>query len=100
MQFGYSTYTVNRVPNERYEKQLQTLEDLFADAQAYREKGADREPNLKLKAILGVIDGSKALHLQAEEAREIVESIKFLRAQGVNNIVLVGSTKHTWLLIF
>ena len=63
MQFDYSTYTVNRVPNERYEKQLQTLEDLFADAQVYREKGADREPNLKLEAILGFMDGSKAMHL-------------------------------------
>jgi imidazolonepropionase-like amidohydrolase len=90
MQFDYSTYTVNRVPNERYEQQVQTLEDLFADAQAHNELGEDREPNLKLEAIQGVMDGSKALHLHAEEAREIIESIKFLQARGVDRIVLVG----------
>ena len=90
MRFDYETYTVNRVPNEKYAEQIQTLKDLFADAQAYQPLEGNREPNLKLAAMLGLMDGRQALHLHAEEAREIVESIKFLKSQGVERIVLVG----------
>ncbi len=90
MKFDYSTYTVNRVTNESYETQVQTLENLFADAQAYHELGEGKEKNLKLEAMQGVMDGSVALYLHAEEAREIVESIKFLKARGVERMVLVG----------
>ncbi|MFP4090428.1 MAG: amidohydrolase family protein [Cyclobacteriaceae bacterium] len=90
MKFDYKTYTVNRVPNERYQEQVQTLEDLFADASAYGEQDAEKADNLKLEAMQGLYDGSKALHLHAEEAREIVESIKFLKDRGVSRIVLVG----------
>jgi imidazolonepropionase-like amidohydrolase len=90
MQFDFTTYTVNRVPNDRYEEQVQTLKDLFADASAYGEMQGDRETNLKLEAMQGLYDGSRALHLHAEEAREIVESIKFLQQRGIERIVLVG----------
>jgi len=90
MQFDYATYTVNRVPNERYEEQIQTLEDLFADAVAYGQMEDEREDNLKLKAMQGLFDGTQTLHLHAEEAREMVESIKFLQGRGVQDIVLVG----------
>ncbi len=90
MKFDYETYTVNRVPNERYQEQVQMLENLFADASAYGEQDAEKVDNLKLEAMQGLYDGSKALHLHAEEAREIVESIKFLKDRGVSRIVLVG----------
>lgn len=89
-QFDYATYTVNRVPNESYEPQVQSLTDLFSDALAYSQIGEDKEVNLKLKAIQSLFDGSKALHIHAEEAREMAEAVLFAKEMGVERIVIVG----------
>lgn len=89
-QFDYSTYTVNRVPNESYEEQVQKLEDLFSDAVAYSQLGDDKEVNLKLAAVQPLFDGSKALHIHAEEAREMAEAVLFAKEHGVERVVVVG----------
>ncbi|WPP52393.1 amidohydrolase family protein [Catalinimonas niigatensis] len=89
-EFDYSTYTANRVPNEKYEEQVQTLENLFSDGAAYAEIRERGEPNLKLEATKGLFDGSKALHIHADEAKEIIEAVKFAQSHKVQRIVLVG----------
>lgn len=89
-EFDYSTYTVNRVPNEEYEAQVQTLEDLFSDAVAYAQSGEDKETNLKLEAVQTLFDGSKALHIHAEEAKEMAESVIFAKNHGVERVVVIG----------
>lgn len=88
--FDYSTFTVKRVKNEKYEEQRRTLEELFADATAYQQIENPEDLNLKLEALLGLFDGTKALHIHTDGAKEIIESILFAEEQGVKNIVLVG----------
>lgn len=89
----YATFTIHRVPNKTYEEQVRMLETLFTDAAAYNSLDAPKTANLKLKAMKGLFDGTKALHLHASEAREIIESIKFAQKHNIKNIVLVSGTE-------
>ncbi len=89
-EFDYDTYTVNRVPNEAYAEQVQTMEDLFSDAVAYTQLGDDKAVNLKLAAVQTLFDGSKALHIHAEEAKEMAEAIIFAKQHGVERVVVIG----------
>lgn len=88
--FDYSTYTVKRVKNEKYDEQRRMLEELFADATAYHQVEQPQELNLKLAALGGLFEGTKALHIHTDGAKEIIESIRFAEDQGVKKIVLVG----------
>ena len=90
-EFDYSTFTVKRVPNEKYEEQRRSVQTLFADAQAYA--AANPNPvNLKLDALGDLLDGSKTLYLHSNEAREILEAVLFAEQYQVPNVVLVGGS--------
>jgi imidazolonepropionase-like amidohydrolase len=91
-EFDYSTYTVKRVKNEKYSEQRRMLEELFADATAYQQVNEPQELNLKLEALGGLFDGTKALHIHANEARQIIEAIRFAEDRNVRRIVLIGGT--------
>lgn len=91
--FDYSTFTVSRVSNKEYQEQVRMLEALFADAAAYKGQNEPEIANLKLEAMKGLFTGTKALHIHTNEAREIIESIKFAKKHNVKNIVLVSGTK-------
>ncbi|MEM9832445.1 MAG: amidohydrolase family protein [Bacteroidota bacterium] len=90
--FDFSTYTVKRVKNEQYDEQQRMLEELFADAKAYYELEKPQEANLKLEALGGLFDSTKALHIHANEARQIIEAVRFAEDRDVKRIVLVSGT--------
>ncbi len=89
--FDRTTYTVRRVKNEQYDEQRRMLEELFADATAYLEMDKPQELNLKLEALGGLFNGSRALHIHANEAKQIIESIRFAEDRNVQRIVLISS---------
>lgn len=89
--FNFVTYTVERVPNESYEEQLQAVRTLFADAQTYLEAEPET-PNLKLEALRGLFNGSQTLFLHSDDAREIMEAVLFAEEYGLKKIVLVGGS--------
>ena len=72
--------------NENYEGQTQLLHSLFQDAQAY----TGQPLNLNLLAMRPLFNGVAKLFIHADEAKEIISSIRFARRYGVQNIVLVG----------
>lgn len=90
--YDYSTFEISRIPNKEYDKQVRMLETLFADATAYHGMNAPETVNLKLKAMKGLFSGDKVLHIHTNEAREIIESIKFAKRYHVKSIVLVSGT--------
>ncbi len=92
-EYDYTTYSFSRVPNKNYEEQVHMLEKLFTDAAAYRRLDNPEVVNLKLAAMSGLPDSTKALHLYASEAREMVEAIKFAQKYKVKKIVLVGGAE-------
>lgn len=93
MDFDSSTLIVQRIPNKEYEEQVRMLEKLFTDAAAYNGLNEPEIVNLKLKAMKGLFDGKKALHIHADEAKEIIESIKFAKKHNIKNMVLVSGTE-------
>jgi len=90
-EFDFSTFTVTRVPNDNYDANIDKLEKLFDDAKSYSGLASKEATNLKLEAMLGLFNGSKALHIHTNNAKSIIESVNFAKRHGVQRIVLVGA---------
>ena len=89
--FDFSTFTIKETPNENYQKDINQLRTIFQDAKAYAAQ-SNREANLKLEALQGLMGGEQILFVHATTAKEIVESIHFAQEMGVEKI-----TMHTGL---
>jgi len=89
--FDFSTFTVTRVTNENYATTIEKLEKLFDEAKSYSGLARKEATNLKLEAMLGLFNGSKALHIHTNNAKSIIESVNFAKSHGVKRIVLVGA---------
>lgn len=76
--------------NPNYEQILEELDQLFADALSYGQLANPVSTNLKLAAMQGLFDGSKALHLVTNDAKSIVKGVNLAKKHGVKRIVVVG----------
>ena len=89
-EFDFATFTFKTVPNENYSKVKERLDKIFKDAAAYQQ-AEDRVENLKLAAVAGLIEGSKTLFVHTDNARSIIESVKFAQHHDVDKVVIVGA---------
>lgn len=91
-EFGPRWWTgeTNSRPNPNYDRIVQEVHQLFTDAAAYGRVGTPETTNLKLEAMQGLFDGSKALFISTNDAKAIVSSIKMAKKHGVQRIVLSG----------
>ncbi|MEM7515248.1 MAG: amidohydrolase family protein, partial [Bacteroidota bacterium] len=80
----------NRRPNTRYQQVIDELKTLFAEAKAYSANPAPVATNLKLDAMKGIFDGSKAVFLYENSAKGMLEGVKMLKENGVKRIIIVG----------
>ena len=88
-QFDFATFTVQTVPNERYQENMDLLGKLFADARAYG-AGTPERRNLALEAVLGLFDGSKTLYIHTNDAKSMIAGVKFAEQEGVAKVAVVG----------
>jgi hypothetical protein len=79
-----------------YDKNIEEMEKIFADAVAYTAVEKPLNANLRLEAMKGLFDGSKILFVSAPEARGIIAAISFAKRYGVKKIVLVGADEIAW----
>lgn len=86
--------------NDNRQPVLNELEKLFADAKAFAELPVAPGANLKLTAMRGLFDGTKALYLAADYGRDIIEAVKFAQRMGVKRPVLVGGAESHQCLHF
>ena len=77
-------------PNPNYDATVQQIEQLFTDAAAYGRLGTPETMNLKLEAMQGLLDGSKALFIGSNDAKAIVAAVKMAKKHGVQRIVVDG----------
>lgn len=77
-------------PNPNYDETIQEMNQLFADAAAYGQVDKHEVVNLKLEAMLGLLDGSKALCIHTNDAKAMVAGVKMARKHGVQRIVIIG----------
>ncbi|GAA4004470.1 amidohydrolase [Hymenobacter fastidiosus] len=80
------------------QSQLRDLEQLLAEASAYRSQPAGRRENLRLSAMAGLFDGSKTLFLHADYGKEIIEGVRFARRLGVQKVTVVGA-RDAWMML-
>jgi imidazolonepropionase-like amidohydrolase len=80
---------------KRYEQQLQELNDFMESARRYRQAkaaaGPDFEADLKLEAMIPVLDGKVPMLIRAEKEKTIKEAIAFADKQKVHMILERGT---------
>lgn len=76
--------------NEKRKESLQQADVLFKEAFAYTQISNPNPVNARLEAMKGLYDGSKKLYIHTDNAREIMEAVKFAQGNKVKNIVIVG----------
>jgi len=86
--FDRSTFTIVNEPNKNFDKTVDEINKLFTDAVSYA-KLASKPANLKLASMQGLFDGSKVLMIHSSNPKEVIESIKFAKMQGVSKIVII-----------
>jgi len=80
---------------KRYEQQLRQLNDFMDSARRYRQAkaaaGPDFETDLKLEAMIAVLDGKVPMLIRAEKEKTIKEAIAFADTQKVHMILERGT---------
>ena len=77
--------------NNNYSKQIKDLKDFFDKSKA--NMFIKKSMNLKSKAMRPIFDGVTTVFLYADDEKEIVDGVTFLRGYGINKIVIVGATE-------
>jgi len=88
--FNFQTMTRELQKNERYQKTIDELRELFAQSVAQKE-GGNPYDNLKLSALNGVLTGEQRLFIEAGTDKEVIEAVNFCKEAGVKYPVVVGS---------
>ena len=76
--------------NERRKEALQQADALFKEALGYTKISNPNPINARFEAMKGLYNGSKKLYIHTDNAREIMEAVKFAQDNQVKNIVVVG----------
>ena len=98
--FDFSTFSFKERPfaeaKKEYEKKVQELTDFFEEARHYEQavaKGSaqDYTRDLKLEAMIPVLEGKLPLLIHAERAREIRGAVEFCDKEKVRMILADGA---------
>ncbi len=80
-------------PEERMQKALDVIYNLFTEAKAY----AEAKPavvNLRFEAMKGLFDGSKKLFVNADGAKEILQAIALGKKLGMQVVIVGGKESY------
>ena len=77
--------------NTNYSKQIKDLKNFFNKSKA--NMNIEEPMNLKSKAMKTVFDGSTTVYLYADDEKEIIDGVVFLKSFGIDKIVIVGATE-------
>jgi hypothetical protein len=93
---GGAPFQMQGTGTNAYDRNVELLEKIFADAVAYSEIEKPVDFNLRLDAMRGLFDGTKTLFISASEAKGIIEAVMFAKRYGVKKIVLTGADETAW----
>lgn len=79
-----------------YEKNVEALEKIFADAVAYAAIDHPKDANLRLESLKGLFDGTKTMFITTNEPKCIIAAISFGKRYGVKKMVLSGADESAW----
>jgi len=76
-------------PNKKYAEEVSKLQMYIDESKAYL-KGGDVSKNLSFEAMKGIFDGSQKLYVHVHDEKGITSAVSFSKANGINNMVIVG----------
>jgi hypothetical protein len=79
-----------------YDKNVESLEKIFADAVAYAAVDQPKDVNLRLEALKGLFNGTKTMFISCSEPKGIIAAISFGKRYGVKKMVLAGADESAW----
>ncbi|MBK9177361.1 MAG: amidohydrolase family protein [Flavobacteriales bacterium] len=71
-------------------KKIEELRTFFRKAKAYAAELKPSTIDARMEAMRGLFNGSKALFIRTDAAREITEAVLFAKAEGVKRTVIAG----------
>ncbi len=88
--FNFETMARESKKNERYQKTVDELKDLFRQSEANKESG-EKHSNLKLAALQEILSGDQRLFIIANTDKEVMEAVAFAKENGIKYPVVVGN---------
>ena len=76
--------------NSNYNKQIKDLKDFFEKSRV--NMSIENSMNLKSIAMRPIFEGLTTVYLYADDEKEIVDGVTFLKGYGIDKIVIVGAT--------
>lgn len=84
--------------NKNYLPNIEKLKTFFENAKVY---DPEQTPtHLPYQAMMGLYEGTKTLYLHAEDEKQIVDGISYLKSLGIHKMVLVGGNEVLGQLAF
>jgi imidazolonepropionase-like amidohydrolase len=77
--------------NNNYSKQINDLKDFFNKSKA--NMNIDKSMNLKSRSMKAIFEGETTVYLYADDEKEIVDGVLFLKKFGTDKIVIVGASE-------
>ena len=81
-------------PAERAQKAMDAIYNLFSEAKAYSEIAKPEVTNVRFEAMRGLFNGSKKLFVNADGAKEIIQSVSFAKKFGLSLVIVGGNESY------
>jgi imidazolonepropionase-like amidohydrolase len=81
-------------PAERAQKAIDAIYALFSEAKAYNDIAKPGTENLRLDAMKGVFTGSKKVFINADNAKEILQAVKFIKDFNLSGVIVGGKESY------
>lgn len=95
--YGNDQEEFEKKQKERISKELESIENMFADAYAYQLSAKPSVKNIPLEAMRGIFNGTKKLYIHADYVKEIIAAINLCNKYKLN-FVLVGGADASMVL--
>ena len=82
--------------NEKYDEQVQTIDNFFKEAKAYTLKEKVENKNLKFEAMSGLFKKTKTLYIHTNTAKSMTAAVLFAKKYDLK-LVIVGA-RDAWML--
>lgn len=80
----------DREEQDKRVARLAEIHTFFRRAKAYAQVEVPEKRDLRMEAMRGLFNGSQALFVHTDAAKEITEAVQFAKAEGVKRLVIVG----------
>ena len=76
--------------NEKYEKQVKELSNVFQKAQAYMNQSNNKTHDLSFESLRPIFEGKQRLYIHAHSSGQITDALEFCKTFNIKFPVIVG----------